>query len=199
MEKGLWYKLIFTILALAAPPALAQSEGDWTFGVGIGQVSADDSGEILGGDIDVDDDWSAIFTIEYFVANNLGIELFASLPFEHDISVDGVGDFGSFKYIPAALTLNYHFPTNSRWTPYVGGGVNYTNFFEEESDAGPFSFTDTWGLTAQVGVDYQVSDTTALRFNIRWFEIETDVLVDRPVGEVSIDPYLIGLSYVFQF
>ena len=90
-------------LALAAAPAMAQSKGDWTFGVGLHNVAPkSDNGSLdataLGlGKLpptEVSNSVRPTFTGEYFLADNLGVEVLAALPFEHDIAIRGVGRVG---------------------------------------------------------------------------------------------------------
>lgn len=193
--------LLTTCLIPIGVPALAQSQGDWTIGVGVGYLDPKSgNGTLAGGEADVDADTRPIFTAEYFIRDNLGIELLASTPFDHDISIDGIGDAGSTNHLPPTLSLNYHFPTQTALKPFVGAGLNYTIFFDEDSDLGDLDIEDSLGISLQAGVDYAVSDTGALRLNVRWFDIDSDVeLNGTKIGEVEIDPWLVGLSYVFRF
>lgn len=187
-------------LALMAGPAFAQSQGDMTFGIGLGYVDPkSDNGTLAGADAEVDSDTSITFTFEYFIRDNIGIELLAALPFEHDIDVGGA-DAGSTKHLPPTLSVNYHFPTQNQWKPYVGAGINYTTFFEEESGLGKLELDDSWGIALQAGLDYMVTDTSALRFNVRWIDIDTDAKLDgTSIGTAEIDPWVINVGYVFQF
>ena len=184
-----------------AGPALSQSQGDWTFGIGVGYVDPkSDNGDLAGLEADVDADESFVFTAEYFIRDNLGIELLAATPFEHDIDLEGGIDAGSTKHLPPTLSLNYHFPTNSPWKPYVGAGINYTAFFEEDSDLGKLELDDSWGYALQAGIDYQFNDTGAVRFNVRYIDIESDVELDgQDIGTAEIDPVIWTIAYVFSF
>ena len=62
----------------------------------------------------------------------------AAWPFEHDIetkgALAGTGDAAEVKHLPPTVTLQYHFNTTSRLHPYVGAGINYTNFFSEDTN-----------------------------------------------------------------
>lgn len=193
--------LLTSALALVTGPALAQSQGDWTIGVGVATVNPKSgNGTLSVGEADIDDDVSFTFTFEYFIRDNLGIELLAATPFEHDISVAGVGPAGSAKHLPPTLSVNYHFPNASKWKPYVGAGINYTTFFEEESTLGTLELDDSWGISLQAGVDYQISDAGSLRLNVRWFDIDTDVSLNgADLGTAEIDPFLFGVAYVHRF
>jgi outer membrane protein len=190
-----------TALIALAGPALAQSQGDWTVGFGVGYLDPkSDNGTLAGFDAEVDDDTRPIFTVEYFIRDNLGIELLASTPFEHDITLGGSTDAGSTKHLPPTLSLNYHFPTDSAWKPYVGAGLNYTIFFEESSPLGDLELDNSFGLSLQAGLDYQITEQGAVRLNVRWFDIDSDVKLNgADIGTAEIDPWLVGVSYVHRF
>ncbi|MCV6584922.1 MAG: outer membrane beta-barrel protein [Marinibacterium sp.] len=193
--------LASALIAVAGVPAFAQSQGDWTVGVGVGYLSPkDDNGTLAGGKASIDSDTRPIFTAEYFIRDNLGIELLAATPFKHDINIAGIGDAGTVKHLPPTLSLNYHFQTDSAFTPYIGAGLNYTTFFDEQSDLGKLSVDDSWGIALQAGVDYAVSERGAVRLNLRWFDIDSDVTLEgNNIGKAEIDPWLVGLTYVHRF
>ncbi len=190
-----------TALVALAVPAYAQSQGDWTVGLGIGYLSPkSDNGTLAGLDAEIDSDTRPIFTVEYFVRDNLGVELLAATPFSHDVTLGGSIDAGTVKHLPPTLSLNYHFPTNSAWKPYVGAGINYTFFFDESSPLGDLKLDDSVGVSLQAGLDYMVTEKGAVRLNVRWFDIESDVKLDGvDIGTAEIDPWLVGVSYVHRF
>ncbi|MEM6889818.1 MAG: OmpW family outer membrane protein [Pseudomonadota bacterium] len=193
--------LYSTVCAMIAGAALAQSQGDWTVGVGYASVDPkSDNGTVAGTSIDVESDDSFTFTVEYFVQDNIGIELLAATPFDHDFTLNGVAT-GSTEHLPPTLSVNYHFDTGSAWKPYVGAGINYTTFSDESlSIDGNLELDDSWGFAVQAGLDYQVSDSGFLRFNLRWFDIDSDATLDgTPIGTVEIDPWLYGVAYVYRF
>ncbi len=201
MTKKLAALTLSTALVALAAPAFAQSQGDWTVGVGVGYLDPkSDNGTLAGFDAEIDSDTRPIFTVEYFVQDNLGIELLASTPYKHDVTLGGSVDAGSVKHLPPTLSLNYHFPTNSVWKPYVGAGLNYTIFFEEDSPLGDLDLDNSFGVSLQAGLDYMVTEKGAVRLNVRWFDIDSDVKLDgNNIGTAEIDPFLIGLSYVHRF
>lgn len=176
-----------------------------TLGFGVGYVSPDDSySTTLAGGLRADDNARPTLTFEYFVADNVGIEVLAAWPFEHDIELQGVGKVGKTKHLPPTVSLQYHFTNKSTMTPFVGLGINYTTFWDDEGTgplAGvPISLDDSWGVAAHAGVDFAVSDTAAIRTDVRWINIETDANVGgAEIGKVTIDPWVFGVSYVMKF
>ena len=206
MSKQLLSLCAALALGTLATPALAQSAGDWTFGIGIHQVNPkSDNGSLAGNtlDVEVDADIKPTITAEYFVRGNLGIEVLASWPFEHDIAIAGLGTVGSTKQLPPTVSLQYHFDAG-RVRPFVGAGVNYTMFFSEDTrgalEGTRLSLDDSWGLAAHAGLDFAIGERGALRVDVRWMDIDTDVELDgADIGTVQIDPLAYGFAYVFQF
>ncbi|NDK38013.1 OmpW family protein [Pseudoxanthomonas gei] len=196
-------------LALAglATPALAQSAGDWTLGVGVHQVNPKSgNGALAGGTLalDVDSDVKPTITFEYFVRQNLGIEVLAALPFKHDIAIDGLGTVGSTRHLPPTVSLQYHFNSAGTVSPFVGAGINYTTFFSEESRgalAGDrLKLGDSWGLAAHAGLDFKVGERGAVRVDVRWADIDTEVSLNGArLGSANIDPLVYGAAYVWKF
>jgi outer membrane protein len=220
---------------LAAPIASAWEAGDFYVRVGASNVDPDDpNGDLdlsaldplvpgIGvQDITVDDAWSLTFTGSYQWKKNWAVELLAAYPFEHDISVEGLGKVGSTKHLPPTLSLQYHFLPDSKFQPYVGAGVNYTIFFDEDEDGtlaalgGSLELDDnSFGLAGQVGFDYMFNDKWFINLDLRYIAIDTEakvtlpaisdpaVPIDFPGGtleaDVDIDPWVYGINVGFKF
>ncbi|MGV6849907.1 MAG: OmpW/AlkL family protein [Marinibacterium sp.] len=187
-------------LAATAAPLAAQSQGDWTAGIGLGWVNPkSDNATVGGATLSVDDNVQVAITGEYFIRDNIGIELLAATPFSHDISLGGA-KVGSTKHLPPTLSLNYHIPTQTRFTPYFGIGLNYTTFFDTTSTLGNLQLDDSWGVALQAGADYQISDSGSLRLNVRWMDIDTKARLNgAALTTVEIDPLVVIASYVHRF
>ncbi|WP_338548484.1 OmpW/AlkL family protein [Roseovarius phycicola] len=194
-----------TALCCAAAPSFAQSQGDFTLGFGLHSVTPDSSSSTTAaGLIDVDANIRPTLTFEYFIADRIGLELLVAWPFEHDINLAGAGQIGDTKHLPPTLSLQYHFTNSSNLTPFVGVGVNYTHFFDESTQGAlagaALDLDDSFGLALHAGVDVALSDRGALRADVRWIDIDTDVSVNgAPIGTVNIDPFIFGVAYVLKF
>lgn len=194
-------------LLLALPfPALAHEAGDIILRVGAHVVDpASDNGTLAAGalEADVDDDLQATIAAEWMWTDNLGVELLASLPFEHDIRLNGV-DAGSTKHLPPTLSLQWHFNPTGTVQPYLGAGINFTVFGEERT-RGPLAGADlkldnSWGLAAHAGIDFKLGDDWLLGVDVRAIDIDSDVRVDgADVGTVEIDPLVYGLYVGYRF
>ena len=84
--KKLTALTLATALTAVAAPALAQEKGDMLLGLGVGYIQPTDSYSATGaGLLRADGNARPTLTFEYFIADNIGIEVLAATPFEHDI------------------------------------------------------------------------------------------------------------------
>jgi len=195
--------------ALTMISAFAVPAGTWSIAAGAHMVDPkSDNGTLADGafSIEVDDDIRPTISGEYFIANNVGIELLAAIPFHHDITLtDANGDTvdGKTQHLPPTLSLQYHFdgynmPMNLK--PFVGVGVNYTTFFEEKVALGDLELDDSVGVAGHVGLDIPFAPTEAFRIDARYMDIKTDAKLDgNDIGEVDISPWVYGVAFVKQF
>lgn len=205
MKNNILALSLAAVLALPALPALAQSAGEWTLGFGLHNVQPKDgNGDLAGLESDVGSNVQPTITFEYFIYDNVGIEVLAATPFEHDVSLDGLGKVGSVQHLPPVISLQYHFNGGGKVSPFVGAGLNYTVFFNEETRgalAGSrLQLEDSAGIALHAGLDYQITPNGALRADIRWMDIESKVKLDGAnIGKVKIDPVVMGVAYVHRF
>src|SRR5690606_34097860 len=213
MEVHTMRRTLFTAALLAAAPAapLAQAHQAGTIIVRAGAITVDpreDSGAIstavtgslAGSSATLDSDTQLGLNFAYMVTDNIGIELLAATPFSHDVGVKGLGapldgKFGSIKHLPPTVSVVYYpLDNNSAFKPYVGAGVNFTWFFDEDlsssAEANGFdglSLDNSWGLAAQVGADYMLSDNWMVNAQIRYIDIETTGKTSLAGDRVKVD------------
>ena len=82
--------------------------------------------------IEVDDAPGFTFNVSYFLGRNVAIELLAAYPFTHDFELTDVNLEGEVDHLPPTLSVQYHFPLNDTWKPYVGAGVELDIVFQRE-------------------------------------------------------------------
>ena len=207
--------------------ASAYETGDWIVRGGLVNVDPNDDssnlsvdGSRLGGtQVDVDSDTQLLLNVTYMASEHVGVELLAATPFEHTVSTGGLSGYGlsdvelgKIKHLPPTLSaLWYPMPGNSKFQPFIGLGVNYTVFFDEDVSgeaqkalgADNLSLDDSWGLAGRVGMDYMINDCWSLHAGAYYIDISTDAEVETALGtakvDVDVDPwvYTIGLGYRF--
>ena len=213
-------------LLLGAAGVTAHEAGDFIVRAGAAQGDPNDDSDALrlngtalaGTEAEVDDDTQLGLTFTYMLTNHIGVGLLAATPFDHDIEAD-LGavtvDAGSAKQLPPTVTLQYYpLESASKFQPYVGVGVNYTAFFDEDVDSeleaalsetgGDLELDNSFGWSAQIGFDYQIDDHWLLNAAVWYMDIQTDAKFKFDGGtvvkaDVDIDPlvYMIGIGYKF--
>ncbi len=108
-------------------------------------------------------------------------------------------DLGDVTLLPPTLTLQYHFNPAGKVRPYLGAGVNYTTFFNEDLPNGSalstIDYDDSFGLAAQAGLDYALENGWLVNFDVKYIDINTDVLIDGAISaDVDIDPVIFGIG-----
>ena len=191
-----------TLLSTFAIQSHAQ-DGRWQVRAALSNVDPTSSpGSIFGGTakVNIDDTWGFTGTVSYFLSPNLAVDLLVGLPPEHDIIVAG-NKAATTKHLPPILSLQYHFLPNEKLRPYVGAGVNYTYFFDEQlKDGNKLKLTDSFGFALQAGVDYQIAPQWTVGADIRYADINTDVKINgTKVGSVDVDPTVYSLNFGYRF
>ena len=73
-------------------------------------------------------------------------------------------------------------------------------FFEEESSLGSLELDDSFGLSLEAGIDYQINDKWIANATVWNIDIETDAdLNGSSIGGIELDPwvYMVSIGYVF--
>lgn len=126
-------------------------------------------------------------------------------------------EIGQTWLLPPTLTLQYHFTNFGAFQPYIGGGVNYTVFFNTSGAnittntpalAGiavtSLGLKNTWAPAAQIGFDYMLNKHVGLNFDVKklWLRPNWDGAVNNAIpinGKAQIDPWLIGGGVTYRF
>ncbi len=205
--------VLAAVTTLTMTTAFAVPAGTWSVAAGAHMVDPkSDNGTVNAGgtdySVDVDDDIRPTISGEYFIANNIGIELLAAIPFHHDFTLtDASGNEigGKTQHLPPTLSLQYHFdgynmPLNIK--PFVGVGVNYTTFFNEKINlsGADLDLDDSVGVAGHIGLDIPFAPTEAFRIDARYMDIKTDATLNgADIGEIDISPWVYGVAFVKQF
>jgi outer membrane protein len=185
---------------------LAHAEQDWELKVGAHVVDPkSDNGSLAAHAFrtDVGEAASPTISLEYFATRNLGIEILAALPFEHDVKLNGA-KAATVKQLPPTLSVQWHFLPDQRFDPFVGVGLNFTRFFsidEKGALAGTrLELDDSWGIAAHAGVEYAIDARWSLTVDARWIKLSTDAKLDgAKIGSVEIDPLVYGFAIGYRF
>jgi len=172
----------------------------------------------------------------YMINENWAFDVLAALPIRHDIDFtifdyevpdvlavqDVKGKLGDTKQIPPTVSFQYHFAPDRDFQPYFGLGLNWTTFsstsFEPKVEGVPLDdldvllgiekmhLDDSFGLAAQLGGDWAIGDRAVVSFDVRWMDIDPELLFSGPsfdgrekAGTIEIDPWIYSLNLGYRF
>ena len=215
---------ILAATAVMASGAQAYQTGDFVVRGGLTQVNPNVDSSILKANgapvannkVDVDSDTQLSLSLTYMFTDNLGVEILAATPFSHTLKSKGtlaptLGEFAEVKHLPPTVTLQYYpMESNSKFQPYVGVGINYTFFFDEEFKSSGKSqnfkgldLEDSWGLAGQVGFDYEVAENLSVNASARYIDINTTAEFKggntKYKIDVELDPWVYTLGVAYKF
>ena len=237
MKKALTITLAVALVG-GAVTTQAYEQGDWILRVGATTVDPDtDSDDInlpggLVAKAEVDKDTQLGIIPAYMVTDQFAFEVLAATPFEHDIEAQGVGaikgtnlDAGSTKQLPPTVSVQWY-PRGGQtgWQPYIGAGLNYTVFFDEDVDnqligllgdltdgavnGADLDLDDSWGLALQAGVDVPINDRWAVNVGVWYLDIDTTAEITAKANgataakvkfDVELDPWVYNIGVAYKF
>lgn len=234
MKKPLAIVAVAVGLASGSVATQAYEQGDIILRAGITTVVPNDDSDpiILPGvpedtlrnGVSVDNGTALGLIGAWMINDKWALELLAATPFEHDLDVTDLDiPAGSVKHLPPTLSLQWY-PRGGMpgWQPYLGFGLNYTTFFEEEVDpalgnvlgevlsatSARLNLDDSFGWGAQAGVDIPINDDWAVNVGVWYLDIGTTAEIRlgfedgssaKERFDVDINPLVwnIGVSYNF--
>ena len=165
-----------------------------------------------------DDNTQLGITIDYSFNDNWVLELVAATPFSHDVQGTGglAGNkIADIKQLPPSLIAQYHFLDSTyKFRPFIGVGMNYTTFFDEQPSAAlkatlgtddvDVKLDDSFGFAAQAGFNYMMNENWGLHGMVALIDIDTDATVYAHgtiaiTSTVEIDAVvaMFGVTYPF--
>ena len=186
---------------VSANTAMAMDQGDWLMRFGGSYVDPKSNNHEV---VSVDSAASLTFNFSYMMTDNWAVEVLAAYPFKHDITLKDGTKVASTKQLPPTVSLQYHFAPASRFQPYVGLGINYTDFFSTKT-TGPLEGSDltlssSWGFAGQLGADIMLNEKWFLNLDVRYIDLETEARLDGDnLGDVDISPWVYGANVGFRF
>jgi len=187
----------FTALPCAAQ-AQTQASGPWLVrlrAVYLDSANKDDTGL----DLSINSKVIPEVDISYFFTPEIATELVLTWPQKHDVKAGGTV-IGSLKHLPPTLLAQYHFTGLKGFKPYLGAGVNFTQFSNVELPAGVDIDRHSVGLALQAGVDIPLQGNLSLNFDVKKVQIRTDVsAAGANLGTFKVDPLLVGVGLGWRF
>jgi outer membrane protein len=142
------------------------------------------------------------------VTNNIAIEAIAAST-RHVASVTGSKlsagkvNVGSVWVLPPTVTLQYHFLTQERFSPYLGAGISVDWFYNSQPMSGlnRISFTNSVGPALQAGFDYSLGGHWSVNADVKQIFINTTASVNSGFvkAKTALNPTVFGLGVGYRF
>ena len=171
-------------------------------------------GSVAGSNVNVDTSTVPELDITYMWTKHIGTELVLATS-ENTISAGGsasnLGDVADVWLLPPSLVFQYHFLPDSKFSPYIGAGVNWTIFFSEDLDRNfsnpgdSIDLKNSFGYVFQAGFDYKIDEDWFVNLDVKYVDLETDARIrnssagDIFVNNVEIDPWTFGFGIGRRF
>jgi outer membrane protein len=204
MNKKIISKLALGLLAALSFNAIAQ-ENPWMVRVRATNLNWDNGQTATVQTLDVNAKNKTIpeLDISYFFTKNIAAELVLTYPQRVDVRA-GQASLGSVTALPPTLLAQYHFTQFGPLKPYVGAGVNYTRFGSRNLGG-----TDQYsvekssvGYAAQIGTDYMLTKNWGINLDVKYLQIETDVIVNSSgasAGVLKLSPIATSVGVTYKF
>jgi outer membrane protein len=141
--------------------------------------------------------------ITYFFNKNIAAELVLSYPQRVAVRTYSTS-LGTVTALPPTLLAQYHFTQFGPLKPYLGAGINYTRFGSRNlGGADEYSVEkSSVGYAAQIGADYMLTKNWGINLDIKYLQIETDVIVNSSgasAGTLKLSPIATSVGVTYKF
>ena len=105
--------------------------------------------------------------------------------------------------LPLSIIGQYHFFTDQAFSPFVGAGLTYAEFWEDQSHLGSHvEVDDTYGGLINVGINYKIPDTrwVAVLDVKKWWLASTNVHIGgNRASDLTVNPWFFGVGVGYNF
>lgn len=196
--------------AASAQELRGKRAGDFIVGLGAVGVLPTNGGNVslIGGRPTASDSASPLLDFTYFLTPNVALNLIAATT-RHEINVrdSALGNvrLGNVWALPPTLTVQYHPFPRSRFSPYVGVGLNVTFFYGQTGGFTPpvnrVSVGTSVGVAPNIGVDYEFRPNWLANIDLKWILMQPDVSVNNGFirGRADINPFVVSAAIRYRF
>lgn len=215
-------------LSIVSLPVAALEAGDWLLRGRIVKIEPNESSENItanGNTVDdtrvgVDGAYTLDIDITYMFTPNIGAELLLGIPSKHDMTAQGAAlralapnEVIQARVLPPTLLFQYHITSLGQFRPYIGIGLNYANFLDEEATTSlntglggvnDVKLKSSWGLAGQIGADYDLGNDWFINADVKYLDIDTTATfgsgaLGNIAVDVDMDPWVFGLGIGKRF
>ncbi len=216
--RPLLYLTVIITLALVGLSAPQQAQADksgamplfdfgnkerWIIRLRAINVDPDESSTVTGlaADVSAEDAFTPELDFTYFFTKHVAAELILATS-KHDMAANNGTNLGDVWVLPPTLTAQYHFNPEGTWRPYLGAGLSYIFYYNEDPGAvTSIEYENGFGYALQAGMDIGLDENWALNFDVKKVYHNTDVSINGGAirADVDLDPWIFGVGVAYRF
>ncbi|PUE32056.1 hypothetical protein B9Z35_00385 [Limnohabitans sp. Jir61] len=190
--------LISVAVSLLAIGHVAAQESGWMLRARAVQVKMQDNGTSGLGWTAENKSLTAV-DASYFLNKNVAVELLWVPSQNHAVKAAGVTQ-GAFAVSPHALVLQYHLTNWALVQPYLGGGINNTQYSSANFTGSKTVDRSSWGAALQIGVNFPIDKNWLINVDMKKLYSQTDIeSAGVQQGTLKLNPMLTGLGVGYRF
>lgn len=213
MNKNLLPLVATAVLSAVAAASAHAKEGDFVARVRATYIAPDAESKLnlqapgvdtTAGFLSPDSNTIPEVDFSYYFTDHIAAELILATGTRHHVVQKGapnIGDLGSVNLLPPTLTAQWHFNPDQTIDPYIGLGINYTRFMDNNLLGGAIhTDRNSFGPAIQLGADYNLEGGWLLNVDVKRVWIETDVKLGAvKVDTLHIDPWVVSVGFGKKF
>lgn len=201
--------VVATALAANAFPAHAYESGDFLVQLLVAGFSPDASGSIgNAGGTNFNSGNTTVnpaLNLTYFFTENIAAQTVLAVPWARvDLQAGGKTQKLTDQWVlPLSLIGQYHFFSKEMVSPFVGAGLTYAKFWEDQSHIGSHvEVDDTWGGLINFGLNFKIPDSrwVAVLDVKKWWLRPTNTHIGGNNNDnLTVNPWFFGVGVGYNF
>lgn len=143
--------------------------------------------------------------LTYFFTENIAAQTVLAVPWARvDLQVGGKTQKLTDQWVlPLSIIGQYHFFSKEMVSPFVGAGLTYAKFWEDQSHIGSHvEVDDTWGGLVNFGLNVKIPDSrwVAVLDVKKWFLYPTNTHIGGNSNDnLTVNPWFFGIGIGYNF
>lgn len=143
--------------------------------------------------------------LTYFFTKNIAAQTVIAVPLARvDLNVGNERSKATDQWVlPLSLIGQYHFFSDEMVSPYLGAGMTYAKFWEDQSHLGSHvDVDDTWGGLINFGFNVKIPETrwVAVVDVKKWWLSPTKTRVGgNKLDDLTVNPWFFGAGIGYNF
>lgn len=201
--------VVATALAANSFPAHAYESGDFLVQLLVAGFSPDASGSIgNAGGTNFNSGNTTVnpaLNLTYFFTENIAAQTVLAVPWARvDLQAGGKTQKLTDQWVlPLSLIGQYHFFSKEMVSPFVGAGLTYAKFWEDQSHIGSHvEVDDTWGGLINFGLNFKIPDSrwVAVLDVKKWWLRPTNTHIGGNNNDnLTVNPWFFGVGVGYNF